>query len=167
MSGTTQRARQRIANAEPTPPILIGGAPTAAGGAGAALERGAARWGLMLIWFMRIVGCIWFTLGLFYWMWILEPGEGAPFASAFLMLPLGRQAAVVFFAVMDFVAAIGLWLIAPWGGVVWLFTALTEVVLAAALPHIGVVHAAALGLNGLLIVIYFALNILAAREQMG
>jgi hypothetical protein len=47
---------------------------------------------------------------------------------------------------------------------VWLFTALTEIVLAAALPQIDIVHAAALGVNGLLIAIYFLLNILAARE---
>lgn len=161
MSAATQRARQRIANAEPAPPILVGGASP-----GEADRRGGmARWGLMLVWFMRIVGCLWFALGLFYWTWILEPGAGAPSASAFLALPLARQAAVVFFAVMDFVAAIGLWLIAPWGGVVWLFTALTEIVLAAALPQIGVVHATALGVNGLLIAIYFLLNILAAREM--
>lgn len=163
MTAQTQRAKQRIANAEPTPPILVGGAAQGEPGP----SQGGARWGLMLVWFMRIVGLIWFTLGLFYWMWILEPGEGAPSASAFLALPLARQAALVFFAVMDFVAAIGLWLIAPWGGVVWLFTALTEVVLAAALPHIGVVHAAALGVNGVLIASYFVLNIMAAREQLG
>ena len=32
-------------------------------------------------------------------------------------------AATIFFAVLDLVAAVGLWLVAPWGGVVWLLTA--------------------------------------------
>ncbi|MBL8589449.1 MAG: hypothetical protein JNK46_13030 [Methylobacteriaceae bacterium] len=158
MNAQPQKARQRIAEPQPAPPILIGATgPVEAGG-------GAARWGLMLVWFMRIVALLWFALGLFYWVWILEPGPGAS-GSAFLTLPLARQGAIVFFAVMDFVAAIGLWLAAPWGGVVWLFTALTEIVLAALAPELSLGHATALGVNGALIVIYFLLNIFAAREQ--
>lgn len=159
MSAQTQRARQRIAEPQPTPPISLAGP---AQGEGAA---NGGRWGLRLIWFMRVVALLWLALGLFYWVWILEPGQGSPAASAFLALPLSRQAAVLFFAVMDFVAAIGLWLAAPWGGVVWLFTALTEVVIAVALPGLGATHAAALVVNGALIAVYFALNLLAAREQ--
>lgn len=158
MSSQPQKARQRIAEPQPTPPILIGASgPLESGGQG-------TRWGLMLVWFMRIVALLWFALGLFYWLWILEPGPGAA-GSAFLALPLARQGSIVFFAVLDFVAAIGLWLSTPWGGVVWLFTALTEIVLASVLPELSLGHATALGVNGALIVVYFLLNIFAAREQ--
>ncbi len=35
--------------------------------------------------------------------------------------------ATIFFAVIDLVAAVGLWLVAPWGGVVWLLTLMAQV----------------------------------------
>ena len=36
------------------------------------------------------------------------------------MLPRALQGAIVFFAAVDLLAAVGLWLAAPWGGVLWL-----------------------------------------------
>ena len=34
--------------------------------------------------------------------------------------------ATIFFAVLNPVAAVGLWLVAPWGGVVWLLTLIAQ-----------------------------------------
>ena len=49
------------------------------------------------------------------------------------LMPL-RGAAVIYFAVFDLVAAVGLWLATPWGGVIWLFGTLTQIFVAIALP---------------------------------
>lgn len=145
--------RRRLVETEPAPAIAL--SVPARG------EQGA-RWGVMLIWFMRVVAVIWLALGLVYWLLILDPAAlGAP---AFETSRLARQGAVVFFAVLNCVAAIGLWLAAPWGGVVWLFTALSEIALAIVLPGVGFHGQAALILNGALIGIYFVLNFFAARE---
>jgi hypothetical protein len=46
-------------------------------------------------------------------------------------LPPLRIAAVIYFAVFDLVAAVGA---TPWGGVIWLFGALTQIFVAIALP---------------------------------
>ena len=45
-----------------------------------------------------------------------------------MALPL--QATIVFFACFDLLAAVGLWLAAPWGGAIWLLCAVVEVGLA-------------------------------------
>jgi hypothetical protein len=150
----------RLPEPEALAPIAIGAVAGRTSGQG-------TRWGLMLVWFMRVVALLWIALGLYYWSWILEPGKAGVSSSAFLELPLARQGAVVFFAVLDFIAAVGLWLLTPWGGIVWLFTALVEIVLSTVLPQLGVGHAAALALNGALILMFFGLNIMAARDDEG
>ena len=116
---------------------------------------------------MRLTAVAWIGFGLFYWAQILAPGPGGPETSAFLDMPLARQTGVVFFATLDFVAAIGLWLVAPWGGVVWLFTALSEIVAAGVLPHLrlGLGPGVSLPLNAALVAAFFLLNFMAAREQ--
>ncbi len=46
------------------------------------------------------------------------------------------QTATVFFAVINLVAAVGLWLAAPWGAVVWLTSAVSMVVIEIAFPAV-------------------------------
>ena len=41
----------------------------------------------------------------------------------------------VLFAVIDFLAAVGLWLATPWGGVLWLFAAVAQVLIAVGVKH--------------------------------
>ena len=38
--------------------------------------------------------------------------------------------AVIFFGVLDLVAAVGLWLATPWGGVLWLLAAVSQIFVA-------------------------------------
>ena len=80
-----------------------------------------ARWTFILTVFFRVVSLLWIVEGLAMWRRIL-----APDASAFLDLSPAVMSATIFFAVLDLVAAVGLWLIAPWGGVVWLLTLLAQ-----------------------------------------
>lgn len=149
--------RQRIGDSEPTPAIMIGTNAARAGG------RDSPRWGLLLIWFMRLTAVFWLMLGLYYWAVILGRFDLA--GAAFPALSLSRQTAIVFFATLDLIAAVGLWLTTPWGGVVWLLTALAEIALAATLTRIEGAQTLALGVNGALVGIYFVLNIFAARER--
>ncbi|MCW2284866.1 uncharacterized membrane protein (DUF2068 family) [Rhodoblastus acidophilus] len=87
-----------------------------------------ARWTFMLTLFFRVVALLWIAEGLDQWRRILSPAEGFLDASAAVM------AAVIFFAVMDLVAAVGLWMVAPWGGVVWLLTLIAQIFVSAMKP---------------------------------
>jgi len=67
--------------------------------------------------FVRLVALVFLVVGLLQWADLLgaiHTGE-LPFYD----LPLQSQAVVLFFAVANLVAAVGLWLCATWGTVVW------------------------------------------------
>ena len=74
--------------------------------------KGPMRFRLVLVVFMRILSAVWIFRGLVRWMAILTPTQGG-----FETIAAPAQIAVVFFAVFDLIAAVGLWLAAPWGGV--------------------------------------------------
>jgi hypothetical protein len=119
---------------------------------------GANRWGLVLVWFMRLVAVLWMIQGLMQWQVILGPNE-----PSFDSLAPPVAAAVIFFAVTDLVATVGLWLAAPWGGVIWVFAALCEAGVTIAIPDFFVGSTFVLGLDLLLIVAYFAITWRAAH----
>lgn len=81
---------------------------------------------LALVIAVRVLSVVFIVSGLKRWGIILGPL--APDGS-FANLPTELAVATIFFSVADLVAAVGLWLLASWGTVVWLITALTEVVL--------------------------------------
>jgi hypothetical protein len=114
-------------------------------------EQDSLRAGLHLVLFMRLLAGLWAVQGLLQWSAILLPPE-----SLFDNLPPLRGAAVIFFAVFDLVAAAGLWLATPWGGVIWLFGALTQIAAAIALP--GFFSIFWIAANLALIAIYFVLT---------
>lgn len=89
--------------------------------------EGGVRWRRMLTFFMRLTALVWLLKGLMYWAFIIglyEPG--------FPDLRLSRQGIIIVFAVLDIVAATGLWLVASWGAAVWLLVLIVE----AALPFV-------------------------------
>jgi hypothetical protein len=122
----------------------------------------AARWTLLLVWFMRTIAIVWIAKGIFAWTILLGAD---PAAANILELPGPMAATVCFFAVADLVAAVGLWLAAPWGGVLWLLCAAIE----AAGPVFGARASTSSGLavalDLVLIAVYFVLNFMAARER--
>ncbi len=153
-AGTTKPKLMPLV-AQPQPPI----APKHNRSQG---QRRSVRWGLMLLWFMRILAALWMLLGVMMWLGILQV---APFQPIDLtVLPLGDSAMVVFFAVFDLVAAVGLWLAAPWGGVLWLVAALAQIAQSTLRPTNFWDGYGLDGLVGLLILLYFLLSYLAARE---
>ena len=74
--------------------------------------------GVWLAIFMRVTAVLWILEGLSHWADVLLDPSGDVLST----LSSQRIAAIFFFCVIDFVAAIGLWLTTPWGGVVWLVT---------------------------------------------
>ena len=69
---------------------------------------------------MRTMACVWVAKGLFNWAVLM--GLNPRFGD-FAMLPRPLQTTIVFFSGADLLAAIGMWLAAPWGGVLWLLCA--------------------------------------------
>ena len=77
----------------------------------------AAPWTRRLILFLRIMAGVSMFKGLYHWSEVCGIiGAADPFENH----SIAWQTATVFFAVIDLVAAVGLWLAAAWGGVVWL-----------------------------------------------
>ena len=139
---------------------IVDQSPSPSGGSRfAAALPGAAE---TLVWFMRTMACVWVAKGLFNWAVLM--GLNPRFGD-FTMLPRPLQTTIVFFAGADLLAAIGMWLAAPWGGVLWLMCAALE----AFSPLMGG-RAALLGLMGValnvsLIGLYFTLKWRADRER--
>jgi uncharacterized membrane protein (DUF2068 family) len=75
------------------------------------------------------------------------------------------QATTVFFAVIDLVAAVGLWLVAPWGAVIWLTSTVSMIVVHVFFDQVYGTDMAVIGAGALAILAYLALSILAAREH--
>ena len=108
------------------------------------------RAALFLLVFMRVLAGLWVLQGLWQWSTILLPPE-----PLFDHVSALRGAAVIFFATVNLVAAVGLWLATPWGGVIWLLGAIAQIIVAVALP--GFFSMLWIGADIVLIVIYFVL----------
>jgi hypothetical protein len=123
-----------------------------------AREASETRWGLILVVFMRLLAGLWIIQGLTQWAVFLLPTD-----AVFDRLSAGRTAAVIFFSVLDLLAAVGLWLATPWGGVLWLFAALSQIFVAMSIAHFFTY--AWVAIDGTLILIYFALTWYAGRAS--
>ena len=73
--------------------------------------------------------------------------------------------ATVFFAIIDLVAAVGLWLGASWGVIIWLASSVTMIVVHALLPQIYGFQPVIIVGEIALIVGYVFIAFEAAREQ--
>jgi uncharacterized membrane protein (DUF2068 family) len=88
-----------------------------------------------------------------------------PGARPFESEPIGRQSVIVYFAVIDAMAAVGLWLTSAWGGVVWLLAATSALTLAVLTPQLLPMTIPYLAAQAGIIALYFILSFLAARES--
>jgi hypothetical protein len=122
-----------------------------------------AYWTGWLVLYVRVMAVIWMLKGLYHWAMICGFGDGL--SSAFELAPVPWKAATMFFAVIDLVAAVGLWLAAAWGGVVWLTAAISMATVEFLFPQIYGGRLIVIALQLLAIGGYFALAILAARER--
>jgi hypothetical protein len=95
---------------------------------------GAGVWTLRLILFLRVMAGVSMIKGLFHWSALLGIGAGPQ--GGFETHSVSWQSATIFFAVLDLIAAVGLWLAATWGAVVWLASVASMIVLDLFFPQI-------------------------------
>ena len=132
--------------------------PVAAGG-----EGEQQRWAYWLVYFLRAMAALSLIKGLYHWAVVC--GIGAPSPAGFEAYSTSYQAATVFFAVIDLVAGVGLWLAAPWGAVVWLTSVISMAAVEILFPQIYGGSFLIIALELILLGIYLALALMAAREQ--
>jgi hypothetical protein len=121
------------------------------------------RWASRLVMFLRAVAGLALIEGLYHWGIVC--GIGAPSPEGFEAYTLPYQSATVFFAVIDLVTAVGLWLAAPWGAVVWLTSVISMTALESLFPQVYGGSIWIVLFNLALLAAYLALALLSAREQ--
>ena len=126
-------------------------------------EEGAQRWSRWLVVFLRVMAAVSLIKGLYHWAVIcgIDGGGDVPFDAR----PTAYQAATMFFAVIDLVAAVGLWLAAPWGAVVWLTSVVSMMTVELLFLQVYGGSILIVMLEVLLLGAYLALALMAAREQ--
>ena len=133
-------------------PVHVGKAADAAG-----------SWAEYLVLFLRIMAAASLVKGLYHWAAVC--GIGASADGGFEAHTVAWQTATVFFAVIDLVAAVGLWLAAAWGAVVWLTAVVSMAVVEVFFPQVYGGSLFIVLVEATLLCVYVWLAICAAREQ--
>jgi hypothetical protein len=120
-------------------------------------------WTRRLVIFLRLMAVLSVAKGLYHWAQVTGFVGGED--DAFENQPMAWQTATVYFAVIELVAAVGLWLATPWGAVVWLTTVVSMAVIELMFPGIYGGSLAVVGIEALLLAAYLALAWMAARER--
>jgi hypothetical protein len=121
------------------------------------------RWTAWFMLFLRTMAGVSLVKGLYHWAMVVGIGHG-PF-SAFETSSTAWQAATMYFAVIDLVAAVGLWLAAAWGGVVWLTATISMAAIELLFPQVYGGRILVVLVNVAMLAAYFWLAIAAARER--
>ncbi|HEY0569098.1 MAG TPA: DUF6163 family protein [Xanthobacteraceae bacterium] len=125
-------------------------------------EISETRWTARLVLFLRVMAALSMLKGLFHWALVCGIGETD---GGFEVQPLPWQTATVFFAVIDLVAAVGLWLAAAWGAVVWLTAAVSMAAVEVFFPQVYGGRMVVVLVESLLLFAYLFLAIQSAREH--
>ena len=125
-------------------------------------EAEVKRWPYWLVVFLRVMAAVSLMKGLYHWATVC--GIAAPFPSGFDSYSTPYQVATVFFAVIDLVAGVGLWLAAPWGAVVWLTSVISMAAVELLFPQIYGGNFWVIVVEVLLLGTYLGLALMAARE---
>ena len=125
-------------------------------------EEGTSLWTRRLILFLRVMAGFAILKGLYHWSRLVGIGMGG---DTFEYHSIAWQTATVFFAVLDLVAAVGLWLAAAWGAVIWLMSVASMLALEVFFPQVfgASIFAGLLELELLCLYLFLALK--AAREH--
>jgi len=126
-------------------------------------EPSVGLWTSRLVLFLRLMAGVSMIKGLYHWAQVC--GIGMSGSEGFTTHSIAWQTATVFFAVIDLVAAVGLWLAAAWGAVIWLMSVASMLAVEIFFPQVfdsgiltGVAEAALLAL-------YLWLALKAAQEH--
>ena len=126
-------------------------------------EADENAWTRRLVIFLRVMAVLSVGKGLYHWAQVTGFVGGED--DAFENQQMAWQTATVYFAVIELVAAVGLWLATPWGAVVWLTTVVSMAVIELMFPGIYGGSLAVVGIEALLLAAYLALAWMAARER--
>jgi len=121
------------------------------------------HWSGRFVLFLRAMAGLSLVKGLYHWAVVC--GIGASTSGGFADYATPYQSATVFFAVIDLVAAVGLWLAAPWGAVVWLTSVISMMAVELLFPQIYGGRVVIVVLELVLLGGYLVLALRAAREQ--
>lgn len=106
---------------------------------------------LTFAWFQRFIAAYCLLFGVLYWVRLIGVYDG-PFWR-FDLMPVYWQVAAVTLSVFFPFAAIGLWMLASWGPVIWFICAATETIMYGLLPDL-------FGQRGLVILSHFGAALL-------
>jgi hypothetical protein len=123
----------------------------------------AGTWTEYLVLFLRLMAAVSLVKGLYHWGQVC--GIGVRADEGFEAHTVAWQAATVFFAVLDLVAAVGLWLAAAWGAVVWLGSVVSMAVVVMFFPNVFGASIGIVFVEMMLLAIYLGLAIMSARER--
>ena len=130
---------------------------------GGKAANAAGSWAEYLVVFLRIMAAVSLAKGLYHWAQVC--GIAAPADGGFEAHTVAWQTATVFFAVIDLIAAVGLWLAAAWGAVVWLTAVVSMAVVEVFFPQVYGASIFIVLAEATLLIVYLWLAILAAREH--
>ena len=126
-------------------------------------EPSIGRWTRRLVLFLRVMAGVSMLKGLYHWSRVC--GIGVDASDVFQYHSIAWQAATVFFAVIDLVAAVGLWLVAAWGAVIWLTAVASMLAVEIFFPQVFGTSLLTGGLEGGVLVLYLGLALKSAQEQ--
>jgi len=125
-------------------------------------EEGASVWTRRLVLFLRVMAGVSMLKGLYHWSRLVGIGMSG---DLFEYHSIAWQAATVFFAVLDLVAAVGLWLAAAWGAVIWLMSVASMLALEVFFPQVFGASLIAGLIETALLCLYLLLALKAAQEH--
>src|SRR5438270_252702 len=127
------------------------------------VETDDNAWTRRLVLFLRVMAVVSILKGLYHWAQVTGFIGGEE--EAFENQAMAWQAATVYFAVIELVAAVGLWLATPWGAVVWLTTVVSMAVIELMFPGIYGGSLMVVAFEVIMLAAYLVLAWMAARER--
>jgi hypothetical protein len=119
-------------------------------------------WTDRLVLFLRVMAGLSMLKGLYHWSRVCGIGMAD---DLFEYHSVAWQVATVFFAVIDLVAAVGLWLAAAWGAVVWLMSVASMLAVEILFPRVFAANFATAMFETVLLGLYLFLAVKAAQEH--
>jgi hypothetical protein len=127
------------------------------------IARDENVWTRRLVFFLRVMAVVSIAKGLYHWAQVT--GFVGSEEEAFENQSMAWQTATIYFAVIELVAAVGLWLATPWGAVVWLTTVVSMAVIELMFPNIYGGSLMVVAFEALMLAGYLGLAWMAARER--
>jgi hypothetical protein len=126
-------------------------------------ETSAGLWTRRLVLFLRVMAGVSMIKGLYHWSRVC--GIGVDSDDLYTYHSIAWQGATVFFAVIDLVAAVGLWLAAAWGAVIWLTAVASMLAVEIFFPQVFGRGFITVALEGGLLALYLWLALKSAQEH--